>query len=112
METYQLILIGIGAAVVILLWLALRFGRRIARALLVSATLLMVALGVGALFVKDESVRFGVKAFKPLGASYAIYHFLAGRWAQCTGTDDFGTESFRDPQRLERLGHRVRVELD
>jgi len=33
-------------------------------------------LGVGKIFVKDESFRFGLKAFKALGASYAIYRFL------------------------------------
>ena len=33
-------------------------------------------LGVGSIFVKDESERMGLKAFKVLGASYAIYRFL------------------------------------
>lgn len=31
------------------------------------------ALGIGALFVKDESSRFGLPAFKVLGASYAMH---------------------------------------
>lgn len=34
------------------------------------------SLGVGEIIVKDESHRFGLKAFKALGASYAIYRFL------------------------------------
>src|SRR5438105_703057 len=33
-------------------------------------------LGVGEVWVKDESKRFGLNAFKALGASYAIYRFL------------------------------------
>ncbi len=33
-------------------------------------------LGVGKISVKDESHRFGLKAFKALGASYAIYRLL------------------------------------
>ena len=36
-------------------------------------------LGVGRIFVKDESHRFGLNAFKVLGASYAIGRYLAGR---------------------------------
>jgi diaminopropionate ammonia-lyase len=37
------------------------------------------ALGIAALWVKDESSRFGVDAFKVLGASYAIARVLAQR---------------------------------
>ncbi len=33
-------------------------------------------LGVKRLIVKDESHRFGLRAFKALGASYAVYRFL------------------------------------
>lgn len=33
-------------------------------------------LGLGRLLVKDESTRFGLKAFKALGATYAIYKYL------------------------------------
>ncbi|WP_416181469.1 diaminopropionate ammonia-lyase [Acidaminococcus timonensis] len=36
-------------------------------------------LGVGDLYVKDESFRFGLNAFKVLGGSYAIGHYLADR---------------------------------
>jgi diaminopropionate ammonia-lyase len=39
------------------------------------------AVGVGQIFIKDESERLGLKAFKVLGASYAIYRFL-GEWLQ------------------------------
>lgn len=34
-------------------------------------------LGVAALYLKDESTRFGLNAFKGLGASFAIHHWLA-----------------------------------
>ncbi len=36
-------------------------------------------LGIGRLFLKDESPRFGLNAFKVLGASYGIGRYLAGR---------------------------------
>lgn len=36
-------------------------------------------LGLGGLFVKDESYRFGLNAFKVLGGSYAIARLLAER---------------------------------
>lgn len=35
------------------------------------------ALGLGAVFVKDESYRFGLNAFKVLGGSYAIGNYIA-----------------------------------
>lgn len=43
---------------------------------LVSLPNLASRLGVRQILVKDESHRFGLKAFKALGASYAIYRFL------------------------------------
>jgi diaminopropionate ammonia-lyase len=36
-------------------------------------------LGIGSLLVKDESERFGLPAFKILGASYAIYRVVVER---------------------------------
>ncbi len=33
-------------------------------------------LGVGKILVKDESCRFGLKAFKALGSTYAIYRYV------------------------------------
>jgi diaminopropionate ammonia-lyase len=36
-------------------------------------------LGVAGVYVKDESCRFGLQAFKVLGGSYAIGRYLAGR---------------------------------
>ena len=42
-------------------------------------------LGVAQISVKDEAHRFGLKAFKGLGASYAIYRFIKQRWEQQFG---------------------------
>ncbi|HEV8201768.1 MAG TPA: pyridoxal-phosphate dependent enzyme, partial [Candidatus Polarisedimenticolia bacterium] len=39
------------------------------------------ALGLGTLLVKDESRRFGIKAFKALGASWALHSLLEERRA-------------------------------
>lgn len=51
---------------------------------------LAIELGIGNLFLKDESHRFGLNAFKGLGASYAI-HKLLERDPEistfCTATD-------------------------
>lgn len=46
---------------------------------LVSLPNLAKQLGVGQIFVKDESARFGLKAFKALGGSYAIARYLCGK---------------------------------
>lgn len=43
---------------------------------LLSLPALAYQLGVRQILVKDESWRFGLKAFKALGASYAVYRFL------------------------------------
>lgn len=37
-------------------------------------------LGVKAVYVKDESSRYGLPAFKVLGASWAIASLLGDRW--------------------------------
>lgn len=43
------------------------------------------AIGVGRVFLKDESSRFGLKALKGVGGSYAIYRLLAQRLRDITG---------------------------
>jgi diaminopropionate ammonia-lyase len=60
-------------------------------------------LGLGAVLVKDESKRFNIKAFKALGASYAIYRFLKKQWRGRFRTP-FTPESFRDAVTLAALG--------
>lgn len=46
---------------------------------LVSLNNLAAELGIGGIYVKDESYRFGLNAFKVLGASYAIGKYLANK---------------------------------
>jgi diaminopropionate ammonia-lyase len=53
---------------------------------LVDAPRLAAALGVGKVWVKDESSRLGLPAFKVLGASWAVYRALEER----LGDDGFG----------------------
>ena len=45
---------------------------------LAEAPALASELGTGRVFVKDESARLGLPAFKVLGASWAIHQFLTG----------------------------------
>ncbi|MCP5048459.1 MAG: pyridoxal-phosphate dependent enzyme, partial [bacterium] len=62
-------------------------------------------LGVKEIYVKDESHRFGIKAFKAFGASYAIYRFLKGLWEDRFGKRyAFNETSFKDPGVLKKLG--------
>ena len=60
-------------------------------------------LGVKEILVKDESHRFGIKAFKALGASYAIYSFLKKEW-ESRFEDPFSPELFQDRDAMSRLG--------
>jgi len=60
-------------------------------------------LGVKNIIVKDESGRFGIKAFKALGASYAIFRVLKKIWGKKYG-DGFDFNSFRDKKKLDKLG--------
>ncbi len=52
---------------------------------LIALPALAESLGVGEIYVKDESHRFGLNAFKVLGASYAIYRFLKQQWGGSRG---------------------------
>ena len=51
--------------------------------------------GIGGIFVKDESTRFGLKAFKGLGGSYAMFRILCEKLGLDPGEADFMT--FQDP---------------
>lgn len=64
---------------------------------------LAAKLDLGQVYVKDEAQRFGIKAFKALGASYAMYRFLKGRWQE-RFAEPFTPSGFQDPQSLARLG--------
>src|ERR687897_1751225 len=66
----------------------LRFHRRLPgyeETPLVDATDLADSLGVGKVFVKDESSRLGLPAFKILGASWAVYRALEERLGENFG---------------------------
>lgn len=52
---------------------------------LVAAPALAARLGVGQVWVKDESSRLGLPAFKILGASWAVYRALAARLGGAIG---------------------------
>ena len=64
---------------------------------------LAAKLKLGGIFVKDESERFGIKAFKALGASYAMYRFLKKQWSSRFG-EPFTPSSFQDKKTLDKLG--------
>ena len=49
-------------------------------------------LGVRQIFIKDEGKRFGLKAFKSLGASYAVYRILKDRSGGSLRPEEFLTE--------------------
>jgi diaminopropionate ammonia-lyase len=57
-------------------------------------------LGVGKIWVKDESKRFGLNAFKVLGGSYAMGRLMARRLG--LDTPDFST--LTAPETREKLG--------
>ena len=79
----------------------LRFHRRLPgyeETPLVDAPKLADALGVGKVFVKDESSRLGLPAFKVLGASWAVYRALEER---------LGDEGFGDWEEIEDLKARL-----
>lgn len=59
-------------------------------------------VGVGKVWVKDESKRFGLNAFKALGGSYAMGEYLAGKLG--VPVDDTTFAKLSAPQAKERLG--------
>src|ERR671910_3106260 len=75
----------------------LRFHRRLPgyeETPLVDAPGLADALGVRKVYVKDESSRLGLPAFKILGASWAVYRGLEER---------VGNDGFRDWETIDDL---------
>ncbi|GMO23959.1 MAG: diaminopropionate ammonia-lyase [Spirochaetaceae bacterium] len=48
-------------------------------------------LGLGGLYLKDESWRFGLNAFKVLGGSYAIARYIAQKTGRDIGEFDYKT---------------------
>ncbi len=60
-------------------------------------------LGIGRLLLKDEAGRFGLGAFKGLGASFAMDTVLRRRWRVQTG-EDLPPGASADPGVQARLG--------
>jgi len=61
---------------------------------------LAAALGIAELHVKDESTRFGLRAFKGVGGAYAVYRLLRAR-AEALGLGNCTAQDFierRHPQ--------------
>ena len=59
-------------------------------------------LGVGEIYVKDESHRFGLNAFKVLGGSYAMGNILAGKLGK--SLSETGYEVLTAAETKEKLG--------
>ncbi|MDR2069851.1 MAG: diaminopropionate ammonia-lyase [Treponema sp.] len=59
-------------------------------------------LGIKGLFVKDESFRFGLNAFKVLGGSYAIAKYIARRLGK--DISEIGYEALVSDATKEKLG--------
>lgn len=70
---------------------------------LVSLKKLSDKVGVGEILVKDESKRFNVNAFKPLGASYAIYMLIKKEWER-KFESEFKADSLYDLELMNKLG--------
>ncbi len=56
-------------------------------------------LGVGGIYVKDESYRFGLNAFKVLGCSYAMARFIADKLGKSIDEVDY---SFLTSEKLRQ----------
>lgn len=69
---------------------------------LISLDALAGRLGIGKLWVKDESKRFGLNSFKALGGSYAMGEYLASRLGKPLGELTF--EQLASSQVREALG--------
>ena len=59
-------------------------------------------LGIGEIYVKDESHRFGLNAFKVLGGSYAMGNYLAGKLGK--PLSETGYALLTDPETRKALG--------
>jgi diaminopropionate ammonia-lyase len=69
---------------------------------LVDLSHLAVALGLKKIFVKDESYRFGLNAFKVLGGSYAIGNYIAKQLGM--DISEFPYERIISPEIKQKLG--------
>ena len=60
------------------------------------------ALGIGEIYVKDESHRFGLNAFKVLGGSYAMGNYLANKLGK--PLSETGYRVLTSPETRQTLG--------
>lgn len=67
---------------------------------LVSLPGLSVRLNLGRILVKDESFRFGLKAFKALGSTYAVYKIINGYFKEI-GRREFEADKFYRSVKIE-----------
>lgn len=74
---------------------------------LVSLNGLAKALKLGKIFVKDESYRFGLNAFKVLGGSYAIGKYIAKEFG--ISPEKMTAEKMTSPEMKDRLWNVVFV---
>jgi diaminopropionate ammonia-lyase len=56
---------------------------------------LAASAGVGAIWHKDESGRFGLKSFKALGGAYAVFRLLVGQLESRLGISGISSEDLR-----------------
>ncbi len=70
---------------------------------LISLRSLAKKLNVGNIYAKDESHRFGIKAFKALGASYAIFRTINKKWKNNYGSE-LSPEEFFNADIKRKLG--------
>lgn len=69
---------------------------------LVSLENLAAALGVGGIYIKDESHRFGLQAFKVLGGSWCIGNYIARRLGW--GLEALSFAALTEPETRAALG--------
>lgn len=69
---------------------------------LVTLDALASELGIKKIFIKDESYRFGLNAFKALGGSYATGHCLADKMK--VDIDELSLEKLTTPEAKSKLG--------
>ena len=84
---------------------ALRFHRSLpayGETALRSLDALAKSLRLGGIFVKDESSRFGLNAFKGLGGSYALFRLLCERFGLDPRTTNF-TDLLQEPYRTKPI---------
>jgi diaminopropionate ammonia-lyase len=67
---------------------------------LISLENLAKGLGVSKIFVKDESYRFGLNAFKGVGATYAIARVICEKLG--VHIDDVSFDYFKSPEVSEK----------